>query len=756
LVQRCREVCSALAALHACGLVHRDVAPANVVLEGAEDACPWLAPARLLDYGLVRAAHTQVSAPLGTRGYAAPELLTTGEVDARTDVFGIGAMLHDLVTGSMPRDASVATARQRVQCDRLATGGKRNAVAPRTANCTAADVPADVDPRLRDLAEIVARCVAPDPAARYRDAAALGADLDAWLAERPGPSQARRIRIRRRVRRAAFVALGVAVGAVLSVWLWQLVHVHRLFARGAVLRADAALAAWPLRWTRALAPALLLHRSPSAAAATDAPSALAAVLDAGRDSDEDALLHAARYLERDGPMTHRELLRFLHWAIASPDRSAQARGDALRLAGRLFHERPIRTASETAVTQHLATELARRLLEPPTSQADAETAAWACTALAGCGGSAEFSTVVTAVRVAAFPAADTLELAVRAVRGILRRAHACEFADELDPDRVATTVRSLSATDRLVLLSPGGRDWLWVETAFFLRRAGRSPLALLDDLAAPTPLVRAAAGDPSLAAALTAGPAVPVDHNEAAAYGVFQDYGRCAGAFGDDGLARIAGTAARTAATLRGLDVAMAERVFAQAHDELRALRLGAIDFDSPDADTHLAVGLRLPGLVLAPIPHVPDGEPGHARMLATWRLWSTPAELGGTARAVHGRAVTFPAEELRPGRCFARLGVFGVSELAFDFTCSDSTLATAWSMAMQKGIRSGLPRGGSAQVEIWLDDRRVSIVPVDGATRESLQLPLGVLASGPHRIRVVLHGESTTTVRVLEARLDS
>lgn len=91
------EVASALAALHAAGVVHSDVKPGNILL--ARDG------AKLTDFGIARAADdtatlTQPGVTLGTPAYAAPETLSRGDRSAAADVYSLAATLHELLTGS--------------------------------------------------------------------------------------------------------------------------------------------------------------------------------------------------------------------------------------------------------------------------------------------------------------------------------------------------------------------------------------------------------------------------------------------------------------------------------------------------------------------------------------------------------------------------------------------------------------------------------------------------------------------------------
>jgi serine/threonine protein kinase len=109
------QVGDALDAAHDRGLVHRDVKPANVLVAdpGGADHC------YLTDFGLTKqtaadetvSAMTQTGTILGTLQYMAPEQFRGGAVDARTDVYALGCVLHELLAGRPPfvRDTEVAT-----------------------------------------------------------------------------------------------------------------------------------------------------------------------------------------------------------------------------------------------------------------------------------------------------------------------------------------------------------------------------------------------------------------------------------------------------------------------------------------------------------------------------------------------------------------------------------------------------------------------------------------------------------------------
>jgi PAS domain S-box-containing protein len=148
-------VASCLAALHARGVVHRDVTPANIFLHrpgGTGDAV-----VKVLDFGLAKLdaelggfTVTRRSELLGTPHYVAPERVTGGEVGPETDVFSLGVTLFEMVGGEVPFPATD---------DPWAAIYSRVHRTPRTL--------ASIDGRLpNELDELVARCLARDPAAR--------------------------------------------------------------------------------------------------------------------------------------------------------------------------------------------------------------------------------------------------------------------------------------------------------------------------------------------------------------------------------------------------------------------------------------------------------------------------------------------------------------------------------------------------------------------------------------------------------------
>jgi len=144
-----RAVLAGLASAHRAGIVHRDLKPENVLL--ADDG-----RIKLGDFGLARAATTNTAtgaALLGTIAYLSPELVTRGAADARSDIYAIGIMLYEMLTGEQPYK-----------------GEQPMQIAYQHANDTVPAPSAAVPGVPRELDELVAWATARNPDDRPRDA----------------------------------------------------------------------------------------------------------------------------------------------------------------------------------------------------------------------------------------------------------------------------------------------------------------------------------------------------------------------------------------------------------------------------------------------------------------------------------------------------------------------------------------------------------------------------------------------------------
>jgi serine/threonine-protein kinase len=197
------QVASALDAAHDRGLVHRDVKPGNVLLgrpRGGEHAY-------LTDFGLIKRRDrstglTRTGQFIGTLDYVAPEQVKGGEVDLRADVYSLGCLLYECLTGEPPyiRDTEVATMYAHLEDPPPSVAPKRP------------ELPAGID-------AVVARAMAKDPENRYGTAGDLAQDAKAVLGTREAAPPSTPARSRRTFALvvggiAAVVAIVVAIAVL--------------------------------------------------------------------------------------------------------------------------------------------------------------------------------------------------------------------------------------------------------------------------------------------------------------------------------------------------------------------------------------------------------------------------------------------------------------------------------------------------------------------------------------------------------------
>ena len=187
----CAEVADALEAAHERELVHRDVKPGNVLLDVRDRAY-------LTDFGLIRRTRldteiTKTGQFMGTVDYVAPEQIRGDELDGRADVYSLGCVLYECLTGSPPfhKDSEIATMYAHLEEDVSAPSSKRS------------DVP-------RTLDSVVAKATATRPDDRFATAGEMAGALRGSLL----PDGAWQRRYRRRIAIATLVVVTSVVGFI--------------------------------------------------------------------------------------------------------------------------------------------------------------------------------------------------------------------------------------------------------------------------------------------------------------------------------------------------------------------------------------------------------------------------------------------------------------------------------------------------------------------------------------------------------------
>jgi serine/threonine-protein kinase len=156
-IEYARQILSALRFAHRHGIVHRDIKPHNVLVDGEGRV-------KVTDFGIARAGTSQMTETgsiVGTAQYLSPEQARGGEVDPRSDLYSLGIVLYELLTGKTPFDGETP----------VEIAMKHLSTAPKPPSKLRSDIPPELD-------MVVLRALAKNPDDRYQSADEMEADLE--------------------------------------------------------------------------------------------------------------------------------------------------------------------------------------------------------------------------------------------------------------------------------------------------------------------------------------------------------------------------------------------------------------------------------------------------------------------------------------------------------------------------------------------------------------------------------------------------
>jgi len=207
-----KDVCDGLAEAHRLGVIHRDLKPSNIIIDKDGNA-------RIMDFGIARSLRTKSitgeGVIIGTPEYMSPEQVEGKDVDQRSDIYSLGVILYEMVTGRVPFEGDTP----------FTIGVKHKSEQPRNPRELNAQLP-------EGLSRVILRCLEKDKDKRYQRAEELRADLEKIeqglptteriVAERK-PFTSRKITVKFNLKKLAVPLAALIVLAAAAVILWKFI-----------------------------------------------------------------------------------------------------------------------------------------------------------------------------------------------------------------------------------------------------------------------------------------------------------------------------------------------------------------------------------------------------------------------------------------------------------------------------------------------------------------------------------------------------
>ncbi len=213
-----KQICSGLAEAHSLGVVHRDLKPNNIMIDRGGNA-------KIMDFGIARAVKgksiTDAGVMIGTPEYMSPEQVEAKEVDQRSDIYSLGIILYEMVTGQLPFEADTP----------FAVGVKHKSEPPKP--------PKEFNPQIPDdLNRVILKCLAKEKQGRYQSAKELRSELENIekgipttdrVSPKKKPLTSREITVTFGLKKLFVPVLAVLVLVAAAVIIWQVLPGKKAF-----------------------------------------------------------------------------------------------------------------------------------------------------------------------------------------------------------------------------------------------------------------------------------------------------------------------------------------------------------------------------------------------------------------------------------------------------------------------------------------------------------------------------------------------
>jgi serine/threonine protein kinase len=205
-----KQVCDGLAEAHSSGVVHRDLKPSNIMIDADGSA-------RIMDFGIARSIEgkgiTGAGVMIGTPEYMSPEQVEGKEVDHRSDIYSLGVILYEMVTGRVPFKGDTP----------FTVGMKHKSEFPQNPKEINSQIP-------DDLNDVILRCLEKDKEQRHQKAGDVRSELESIekgiptterIVPERKPLTSREITVQFSLRKLLIPALAVIAIAIIVVLIWQ-------------------------------------------------------------------------------------------------------------------------------------------------------------------------------------------------------------------------------------------------------------------------------------------------------------------------------------------------------------------------------------------------------------------------------------------------------------------------------------------------------------------------------------------------------